>query len=211
VLLYTPLVFAAPRVACEVERLCHQRPLPWASLPVVLPASATPARARTAGSAARIVPRVRRGPGAGDPRAGQPRLRRRDRAAPGGRRAPCRQARRPRRGRRRAGAGGVPGRRLCPAESWLPLVAPCGTRSWWWPGTLMTQPRYAAALRSSPGCVSFPMALLIAALLLPARAALARPCDRRHWYRADRRRAADTGAAGHPSAALGPRPPSPAC
>jgi LysR family positive regulator for ilvC len=39
VLLYTPLVFAAPRVACEVERLCHQRPLPWASLPVVLPAS----------------------------------------------------------------------------------------------------------------------------------------------------------------------------
>ena len=39
VLLYTPLVFAAPRVACEVERLCHQRPLPWAALPVVLPAS----------------------------------------------------------------------------------------------------------------------------------------------------------------------------
>jgi LysR family positive regulator for ilvC len=39
VLLYTPLVFAAPRVACAVERLCHQRPLPWASLPVVLPAS----------------------------------------------------------------------------------------------------------------------------------------------------------------------------
>jgi LysR family transcriptional regulator, positive regulator for ilvC len=39
VLLYTPLVFAAPRVACEVERLCHQRPLPWPSLPVVLPAS----------------------------------------------------------------------------------------------------------------------------------------------------------------------------
>ena len=39
VLLYTPLVFAAPRVACEVERLCHQRPLPWATLPVVLPAS----------------------------------------------------------------------------------------------------------------------------------------------------------------------------
>ena len=39
VLLYTPLVFVAPRVACEVERLCHQRPLPWATLPVVLPAS----------------------------------------------------------------------------------------------------------------------------------------------------------------------------
>jgi LysR family positive regulator for ilvC len=32
-------VFAAPRVACEVERLCLQRPLPWATLPVVLPAS----------------------------------------------------------------------------------------------------------------------------------------------------------------------------
>src|SRR3954471_21249797 len=29
VLLYTPLVFAAPRVVCDVERLCHQRPLPW--------------------------------------------------------------------------------------------------------------------------------------------------------------------------------------
>jgi len=26
-------------VACAVERLCHQRPLPWAELPVVLPAS----------------------------------------------------------------------------------------------------------------------------------------------------------------------------
>ncbi|HXU03051.1 MAG TPA: HTH-type transcriptional activator IlvY, partial [Polyangia bacterium] len=39
VLLFTPLVFAAPRVACEVERLCHQRPLPWTDLPVVLPAS----------------------------------------------------------------------------------------------------------------------------------------------------------------------------
>jgi LysR family positive regulator for ilvC len=39
VLLFTPLVFAAPRVACEVERLCLQRPLPWANLPVVLPAS----------------------------------------------------------------------------------------------------------------------------------------------------------------------------
>jgi len=39
VLLYTPLVFAAPRVECEVERLFRQRPLPWAALPVVLPAS----------------------------------------------------------------------------------------------------------------------------------------------------------------------------
>ena len=38
-LLTTPLVFAAPRAACEVERLCQRRPLPWAELPVVLPAS----------------------------------------------------------------------------------------------------------------------------------------------------------------------------
>ena len=38
VLLHTPLVFAAPRAACEVERLCHRRPLPWPELPVVLPA-----------------------------------------------------------------------------------------------------------------------------------------------------------------------------
>jgi LysR family positive regulator for ilvC len=39
VLLHTPLVFAAPRAACEVERLSHRRPVPWAELPVVLPAS----------------------------------------------------------------------------------------------------------------------------------------------------------------------------
>lgn len=39
VLLHTPLVFAAPRAACAVERLCHRRPLPWSELPVVLPAS----------------------------------------------------------------------------------------------------------------------------------------------------------------------------
>jgi LysR family positive regulator for ilvC len=39
VLLHTPLVFAAPRAACEVERLCHRRPLPWSDLPIVLPAS----------------------------------------------------------------------------------------------------------------------------------------------------------------------------
>jgi LysR family positive regulator for ilvC len=39
VLLHTPLVFASPRAPCEVERLCHRRPLPWADLPVVLPAS----------------------------------------------------------------------------------------------------------------------------------------------------------------------------
>jgi LysR family positive regulator for ilvC len=38
-LLRTPLVFAAPRAPCEVERLCHRRPLPWPALPVVLPAS----------------------------------------------------------------------------------------------------------------------------------------------------------------------------
>ncbi len=39
VLLHTPLVFAAPRAACEVERLTHGRPIPWAELPFVLPAS----------------------------------------------------------------------------------------------------------------------------------------------------------------------------
>jgi LysR family positive regulator for ilvC len=39
VLLHTPLVVAAPRAACTVERLCHQRPLPWPELPVVLPSS----------------------------------------------------------------------------------------------------------------------------------------------------------------------------
>jgi LysR family positive regulator for ilvC len=39
VLLHTPLVFAAPRAACEVERLCHSRPVPWAELPIVLPSS----------------------------------------------------------------------------------------------------------------------------------------------------------------------------
>jgi LysR family positive regulator for ilvC len=38
-LLTTPLVFASPRAACEVERLCQRRPLPWTELPVVLPAS----------------------------------------------------------------------------------------------------------------------------------------------------------------------------
>jgi LysR family positive regulator for ilvC len=37
--LHTPLVFAAPRAACEVERLCHRRSLPWAELPIVLPSS----------------------------------------------------------------------------------------------------------------------------------------------------------------------------
>jgi LysR family transcriptional regulator, positive regulator for ilvC len=39
VLLHTPLVFAAPRAACEVERLCHRKPIPWADLPLVLPSS----------------------------------------------------------------------------------------------------------------------------------------------------------------------------
>jgi LysR family transcriptional regulator, positive regulator for ilvC len=39
VLLHTPLVFAAPRAACEVERLSHRRPIPWAELPIVMPAS----------------------------------------------------------------------------------------------------------------------------------------------------------------------------
>ena len=77
---------------CEVERLCHQRPLPWAELPVVLPASG---HARDSADRwfrrRRIVPqRLRRGPRQrGDPRAGQPRLRRRHRAAPGARREPA--------------------------------------------------------------------------------------------------------------------------
>jgi LysR family positive regulator for ilvC len=39
VLLHTPLVFAAPRAACAVERLTHRRPVPWAEIPIVLPAS----------------------------------------------------------------------------------------------------------------------------------------------------------------------------
>ena len=39
VLLHTPLVFAAPRAGCEVERLTHRHPIPWAELPIVLPAS----------------------------------------------------------------------------------------------------------------------------------------------------------------------------
>jgi LysR family transcriptional regulator, positive regulator for ilvC len=39
VLLHTPLVFAAPRAPCEVERLSHRRPIPWAELPIVMPAS----------------------------------------------------------------------------------------------------------------------------------------------------------------------------
>lgn len=39
VLLHTPLVFVAPNAACEVERLSRARPLPWAELPVVLPAA----------------------------------------------------------------------------------------------------------------------------------------------------------------------------
>jgi LysR family positive regulator for ilvC len=38
VLVHTPLVFVAPTAPCEVERLCAQRPLPWGSIPVVLPA-----------------------------------------------------------------------------------------------------------------------------------------------------------------------------
>jgi len=39
VLLHTPLVFAAPRAPCEVERQTHRRPIPWGELPFVLPAS----------------------------------------------------------------------------------------------------------------------------------------------------------------------------
>jgi LysR family positive regulator for ilvC len=39
VLLHTPLIFVAPAAPCEVQRLCQRRPLPWAELPIVLPAS----------------------------------------------------------------------------------------------------------------------------------------------------------------------------
>jgi LysR family positive regulator for ilvC len=39
VLLHTPLVFVAPTAKCEVERLCHARPIPWAEVPVVLPST----------------------------------------------------------------------------------------------------------------------------------------------------------------------------
>jgi LysR family positive regulator for ilvC len=59
VLLHTPLVFAAPRAACEVERVSHRRPIPWAELPIVLPASG---QARESADRwfrrRRIVPRV---------------------------------------------------------------------------------------------------------------------------------------------------------
>jgi len=39
VLLHTPLVFIAPASPCEVQRQVARRPLPWAELPIVLPAS----------------------------------------------------------------------------------------------------------------------------------------------------------------------------
>ncbi len=39
VLLHTPLVFVAPAAPCEVARLCERTPLPWAALPIVLPAT----------------------------------------------------------------------------------------------------------------------------------------------------------------------------
>jgi len=39
VLLYTPLVFVAPASACEVSRLVERTPLPWAEVPIVLPAA----------------------------------------------------------------------------------------------------------------------------------------------------------------------------
>jgi LysR family transcriptional regulator, positive regulator for ilvC len=39
VLLYTPLVFVAPVVPCDVSRLVDRQPLPWAEVPIVLPAS----------------------------------------------------------------------------------------------------------------------------------------------------------------------------
>lgn len=39
VLLHTPLVFVAPASPCEVSRQVERDPLPWAELPIVLPAS----------------------------------------------------------------------------------------------------------------------------------------------------------------------------
>jgi LysR family positive regulator for ilvC len=39
VLLYTPLVFAAPVSPCEVQRQVARRTLPWSELPIVLPAA----------------------------------------------------------------------------------------------------------------------------------------------------------------------------
>jgi LysR family transcriptional regulator, positive regulator for ilvC len=39
VLLYTPLVFVGPVVACDVSRLVDRQPLPWAEVPIVLPAT----------------------------------------------------------------------------------------------------------------------------------------------------------------------------
>ena len=39
VLLHTPLVFVAPASPCEVQRQVARRPLVWAELPIVLPAS----------------------------------------------------------------------------------------------------------------------------------------------------------------------------
>ena len=39
VLLHTPLVFVAPASPCEVQRQVARRPLPWAEVPIVLPAS----------------------------------------------------------------------------------------------------------------------------------------------------------------------------
>ena len=39
VLLHTPLVFIAPASPCEVQRQVARRPLVWAELPIVLPAS----------------------------------------------------------------------------------------------------------------------------------------------------------------------------
>jgi LysR family positive regulator for ilvC len=39
VVTHTPLLFIAPATACPVQRLAAQRPIPWAEVPVVLPAS----------------------------------------------------------------------------------------------------------------------------------------------------------------------------
>ena len=127
VLLHTPLVFAAPRAACEVERLCHRRPHPLgraADRPARLGPGARERRPLVPAPPDRAAG-LRRAPGQrGDPGAGEPRLRRRHRAAHRARGEPARvQGADPRRRRRRRRAGGVSRRRLHAAqEARSPLV-----------------------------------------------------------------------------------------
>src|SRR5438552_3398796 len=62
VLLHTPLVFVAPASPCEVQRQIARRPLPWAEVPIILPASGlAPADADRWFPRKRIAPRLDRG------------------------------------------------------------------------------------------------------------------------------------------------------